>query len=61
MALAIAPPDTATRVLLISDGNETDGDLKEAARIAAANQIPIDVLALRYQYLYWPPVTAKSS
>ncbi|MBN2374858.1 MAG: VWA domain-containing protein [Sedimentisphaerales bacterium] len=50
MALAIAPPDTATRLLLISDGNETDGDLKEAARIAAANQIPIDVLALRYQY-----------
>ncbi len=50
MALAIAPPDTATRLLLISDGNETDGDLKEAARIAAANQIPIDVLPLRYQY-----------
>ena len=50
MAMAIAPPDTATRLLLLSDGNETDGDVKEAARIAAANQIPIDVLPLHYQY-----------
>jgi len=50
MALAIAPPDTATRILLVSDGNETSGNLKEAARIAAANKIPIDVLPLRYQY-----------
>ncbi|MBM4029363.1 MAG: hypothetical protein FJ280_28800, partial [Planctomycetes bacterium] len=32
MALAIAPPDTATRIVLLSEGNETQGDLKEAAR-----------------------------
>lgn len=50
MAMAIASPETATRILLVSDGNETDGDLKEAARIAAANHIPIDILPLRYQY-----------
>ena len=50
MAMAIAPPDTATRIVLISEGNETEGDLKEAARTAAANKIPIDVLPLRYQY-----------
>ena len=50
MAMAIAPPDTATRIVLISEGNETEGDLKEAARTAAANNIPIDVLPLRYQY-----------
>ncbi|MEA3226261.1 MAG: hypothetical protein U9Q07_09950, partial [Planctomycetota bacterium] len=50
MAMAIAPPDTAVRILLISEGNETSGDLKEAARIAAANKIPIDVLPLRYEY-----------
>ena len=50
MAMAIAPPDTATRILLVSDGNETAGDLKEAARVAAANHIPIDVLPLRYNY-----------
>ncbi len=50
MAMAIAPPDTAVRILLVSEGNETAGDLKEAARIAAANGIPIDVLPLRYEY-----------
>ncbi|MGD8499942.1 MAG: glutamine amidotransferase, partial [Phycisphaerales bacterium] len=50
MAMAIAPPDTAARILLVSEGNETAGDLKEAARIAAANRIPIDVLPLRYEY-----------
>jgi uncharacterized membrane protein len=50
MAMAIAPPDTAVRILFVSEGNETAGDLKEAARTAAANNIPIDVLPLRYQY-----------
>lgn len=50
MAMAIAPPDSATRILLVSDGNETAGDLREAARIAAINGIPIDVLPLRYDY-----------
>ncbi|MCK5176028.1 MAG: VWA domain-containing protein, partial [Planctomycetes bacterium] len=50
MAMAIAPPDTAVRILLVTDGNETAGDLKEAARIAAVNGIPVDVLPLRYRY-----------
>lgn len=50
MAMAIAPPDTAVRILLVSEGNETAGDLKEAAMLAAANGIPIDVLPLRYRY-----------
>jgi Mg-chelatase subunit ChlD len=50
MAMAIAPPDTAARIVLVSEGNETEGDLKEAARTAAANRIPIDVLPLRYRY-----------
>jgi len=49
MAMAIAPPNTAVRIFLSSDGNQTAGDLKEAARIAASNGIPIDVLPLRYQ------------
>ena len=48
--MAIAPPDTAVRIVLASEGNETEGDLKEAARTAAANRIPIDVLPLRYRY-----------
>jgi Ca-activated chloride channel family protein len=50
MAMAVAPPDTASRIVLLSEGNETEGDLKEAARTAAANRIPIDVLPLRYRY-----------
>jgi uncharacterized membrane protein len=50
MALAIAPPDTAARIVLLSEGNETEGDLREAARTAAANGIPIDVLPLEYRY-----------
>lgn len=50
MAMAIAPPDTATRIVLVSEGNETEGDLKEVARTAAANKIAIDVLPLRYRY-----------
>jgi len=50
MAMAIAPPDSALRILLISEGNETAGDLKESARVAAINGIPIDVLPLLYQY-----------
>jgi len=50
MAMAIAPPDTATRIMLVSEGNETEGDLKEVARTAAANKIPIDVLPIRYRY-----------
>jgi uncharacterized membrane protein len=50
MAMAIAPPETACRILLVSDGNETQGDLREAARVAAANGIPVDVLPLRYDH-----------
>lgn len=50
MAMAIAPPDTAARIVLISEGNETEGDLRAAAGTAGANRIPIDVLPLRYRY-----------
>ncbi|MCL2700851.1 MAG: VWA domain-containing protein [Phycisphaerae bacterium] len=50
MAMAVAPPDTACRLLLVSDGNETRGDLREFARRAAANNIPIDVVPLQYRH-----------
>lgn len=50
MAMAIAPPDTATRIVLLSDGNETAGNLKEAARIAASNGIPIDIVPVEYEH-----------
>jgi uncharacterized membrane protein len=50
MAMAVAPPDSAVRILLVSEGNETAGDLKAAARVAAANGIPVDVHPLLYRY-----------
>jgi uncharacterized membrane protein len=50
MAMAIAPPNTAVRILFSSDGNETEGDVKKAAKLAAMNGIPVDVLGLRYEY-----------
>jgi len=50
MGLAVIPPNTAARILLISDGNQTEGDLKQAAEIAAMNKVPIDVLPVQYEY-----------
>ena len=50
MAMAIAPPNTAIRILLVTEGNETAGDLKNAAQTAAANNIPIDILPIHYRY-----------
>ena len=50
LALAIKPADSATRSLLISDGNETQRDLLSAASLAGANQIPIDVLPVKYTH-----------
>ncbi len=50
LAMAIAPPETATRIVVFSDGNQTSGDLIEAARVSGANRIPIDVVPLPYRY-----------
>ncbi len=46
--LALLPADTMNRMLLVSDGNETSGSLREAAALAQANGIPIDVLPIEY-------------
>lgn len=52
-ALALFPPDSGARLLLITDGNDTASDdvadVLAAAREAAANGIPVDVLALPYR------------
>lgn len=48
--LAMLPPDTASRMLLISDGNQTSGNAIEAAEAARANGIPIDVVALPFSH-----------
>lgn len=46
LALAARPADAAWRLVLISDGNETDGSLLRAAGQAKALGVPIDVLAV---------------
>lgn len=50
LALAVRPPDAAYRIVLLSDGNETAGDLLAEARSARAQGVPVDVGLLRYRY-----------
>ncbi|MDP1660280.1 MAG: VWA domain-containing protein [Phycisphaerales bacterium] len=47
-AMAVMPPNAANRIVIVSDGNETMGDLMDAARSAEAARIPVDVLPIRY-------------
>lgn len=62
LALAIFPADTARRIVLVSDGNETAGDAEAAARLAAAGflgdadaaaavraGVPIDIAPIVYE------------
>jgi uncharacterized membrane protein len=44
--LAMLPPDTVHRILLVSDGVETAGSVVEAAERAAALGVPIDVVPI---------------
>ncbi|MEZ6241567.1 MAG: VWA domain-containing protein [Phycisphaerales bacterium] len=50
LALAVANEDAANRLVLISDGNETDGSILAAAEAAKALGVPIDVLPINYDY-----------
>ena len=62
LALAMFPADTARRIVLVSDGNQTAGDALDAAREAAAGvagradpghaihaAVPIDVVPIAYE------------
>ncbi len=54
LALAMFPADSARRIVLVSDGNETMGDAIAAAREAAAGReggagVPIDVAPVMYE------------
>lgn len=49
LALATMPDDTANRIVLVSDGNETLGSVREAAELARANGVPVDVVPLDYE------------
>jgi Mg-chelatase subunit ChlD len=46
LGMALLPGDTAGRLILLSDGLETTGDSREAARLAAARGIAVDVVAV---------------
>ncbi|MCZ6834491.1 MAG: VWA domain-containing protein [Planctomycetota bacterium] len=50
LSLAIMPDDTANRIVLVSDGNETEDSVLEAAQVAMANKVPIDVLLIEYEH-----------
>ena len=50
LALALMPADTSSRILLVSDGNETDGEVLAAADLASANGVPIDVIPLQFSH-----------
>ena len=49
-AISLLPTDTANRLLLVSDGNETEASVLEAIELATANDIPVDVLPIEYEY-----------
>ncbi|HEX2913674.1 MAG TPA: VWA domain-containing protein [Chloroflexia bacterium] len=44
---ALLPHDHRGRLVLVSDGNQNAGEVREAAQVAAANGIPIDVVPLK--------------
>jgi len=50
LGMATKPADSANRILIISDFNETIGDLRSFADSAAAAGVPIDVVILPYKH-----------
>ena len=50
LALAILPRDTTSRLLLVSDGNETEGQVLAAADLAVTSGVPIDVLPISFDH-----------
>jgi len=50
LGLAVKPTDAATRIILATDGNQTSGNVLQAAEAAKALGVPIDVLPLKYRY-----------
>lgn len=49
LSLATFNEDARRRILLIWDGNRTEGDLDAAVALAKAQNVPIDVMPLKYQ------------
>lgn len=49
LASAMFPDGKSKRIVILTDGNETKGDARSAAQVAASDQISIDVVALGQQ------------
>jgi uncharacterized membrane protein len=49
-AIANSATDAAARIVLVTDANETEGSLFQAAQQAKAAGIPIDVLPVQFEY-----------
>jgi uncharacterized membrane protein len=49
LGLALFPADSQKRLVLLSDGGENSGNAVEAARLAAARQVPIDLVDLNLE------------
>ena len=47
--MALFPPDSGQRMVLVTDGNDTTGNVLAAAEEAAAAGVPIDILPVRYR------------
>ena len=50
LSMATMPSTSANRALVVSDGNQTAGDILSAANAAKAKNIPVDVLPIRYKF-----------
>src|SRR5262249_6697594 len=50
VALAMFPTDSAKRIVILSDGLETTGNAMEAAQLAQATNVRIDVVPLQGQH-----------
>ncbi|MCA9049336.1 MAG: VWA domain-containing protein [Planctomycetaceae bacterium] len=50
LSLAMLPEENRSRVLLISDGTETVGELKQAVTELQARDVQVDVIPIEYNY-----------
>ena len=50
LAVAAMPKEYRKKIVLLSDGNETEGDLMAGARFALSHQVNVDVLPVHYDY-----------
>jgi len=52
LAAALAPEDQPARIVLVSDGSQTEGNLTGLLDELKARKIPVDVLPIQYEYAH---------